>query len=495
MLRKTITIALLLILALSNVSYGIKLFGQADTRLGAYTGPVGGTEQDDTVKAAMDLAHTDLDAIIRDLGIVRGTNSSIFYVDSGTAGTTGISWATAVADIEAATVLCTASAGDIIVCAPGHAEAMTATDDIDLDKIGITVICLGEGDHRATFSYTANGEFVFGADNCALYNARFIATSDSVVHAIDVEANVDGFKIIGCEFSAETTTVDEFDDVITISTATTRGVIRGNKFLGDVGANAEPQSCINFNTAHYLEISDNQFYGDRAVACIENAAAANFPLIRDNVLVNGIIGGTAGLNTVACISLHASTSAVIIDNKLFCNVATPDLAIIAADGFMSGNTYNETEGGLSQGSPIGTTAGQTYVAVCTTTTAFAEDLFVVTQPILIESMHGLVTTNISADGGNLHLWCDATTAAQDQTFSTAVAVQGDAAGDVWSFDNTAGLSVLTPTANAGTNSAMGSWFCPIGTIEQSNTDADATGAIVWYMVWRCLVDGTTVTPQ
>jgi len=60
MLRKTITIALLLILALSNVSYGIKLFGQADTRLGAYTGPVGGTEQDDTVKAAMDLAHTCL---------------------------------------------------------------------------------------------------------------------------------------------------------------------------------------------------------------------------------------------------------------------------------------------------------------------------------------------------------------------------------------------------------------------------------------------------
>jgi hypothetical protein len=308
-MKRFITICLVLLFCASI--YATPIRSTASEKLGAFSGDVA-TDQDDNVKASLDLAHTDIDAIIRDLGIVRQTNSSIFYVDSGTAGSTGGSWATAVADVEAATALCTTSAGDIIVVAPGHAEAMTAADDIDLDKIGITVIGLGEGNLRPTFSYTANGEFVFGADNCAVYNCRFIATSDSVVHAIDVEANVDGYKIVNCEFSAETTTVDEFDDVITISTATTNGLIKGNRFLGDVGSNADPQSCINFNTAHYLQIIENEFYGDRAVACIENGGAANFPIIKDNVLYNGIIGGTAGLNGQPCIELNAATSALII---------------------------------------------------------------------------------------------------------------------------------------------------------------------------------------
>ncbi len=125
--------------------------------------------QDDNIKASLDLAHTDIDAIIRSLGIVRQTNSSIFYVDVGVSGATGVSWATAVLDVEAATVLCTASAGDIIVAAPGHIESMTAADDIDLDKIGVKLIGLGEGDLRPTFSYTASGTFVLGADNTAGY--------------------------------------------------------------------------------------------------------------------------------------------------------------------------------------------------------------------------------------------------------------------------------------------------------------------------------------
>ena len=111
-------------------------------------------------------------------------------------------------------------------------------------------------------------------------------------------------------------------------------------------------------------------------------------------------------------------------------------------------------------------------------------------------MVGLVTTNINADGGSLKLWCDATTEAQDTDFSTAVAVDGDAAGTRWFFSN-ACPSVLTPAeaAGGGGTSMMEDWFCPIGTIEQTNTDVDCTGVIVWYMMWTCLTDGTSVIPQ
>lgn len=477
-----------LVLVLSSVAYGTKVSGVAEDRMGAFTGS--GTEQDDNMKASMDLAHTDLDAIIRDLGIVRGTNSSIFYVDSGTAGSTGISWATAVADVEAATVLCTAAAGDIIVCAPGHAEAMTAADDIDLDKTGIKVVCLGEGNARATFSYTANGEFVIGADNCAVYNARFIATSDSVVKAIDVENGVDGWTIANCEFSAETTTVDEFDDVIIIGTTCTAGTIRDCKFLGDVGSNADPQSCINFNTANYLKIVGNEFYGDRAVACIENAAASNFPLIKDNVIFNGIIGGTAGLNAVAAITLHASTSALIIDNDIICNM-TEESAIVAADGFCIGNRYNESEG-------VGTSLikGQTYVSVsaAASVAAAAVDLFVVAGgPIEIISMFAVCGTAMASNPGACSVWCDATTGDQDADLTTAVNIDSVGAGDVITFHTvTGGEMTLDPTVNVNAGIQF-SAYAPIGTIEQK-TASTGTGTLVWYITYRPLVDGVTVTP-
>jgi len=36
------------------------------TKLGSFTGPVGALEQDDNVKASLDLAHTDIDAILAD---------------------------------------------------------------------------------------------------------------------------------------------------------------------------------------------------------------------------------------------------------------------------------------------------------------------------------------------------------------------------------------------------------------------------------------------
>ncbi len=462
----------------------------ATNKLGGFSGD-GGANQDDSSKASLDLAHTDLDAIIASLGIVRQTNSSIFYVDVGISGATGVSWATAVLDVEAATVLCTASAGDIIVIAPGHVETMAATDDIDLDKIGVIAIGLGQGDLRPTFSYTASGEFVLGADNTAVYNCRFIATSDSVVHAIDVEANVDGWGVYGCEFSAETTTTDEFDDVITISTLALRGVIDGNKFLGDIGTNTDPQSCINFNTAHYLQITNNEFYGDRGVACIENAAAANFPIIKDNMLFNGIIGGTAGLNAQPVIELHASTSALIVDNDMFCAM-TEATAIVAADGFLTGNTYNESEG-----SGTSLEVGKSYVRISNEllTTSAGVDMFnVLGGQIHITSMFGVCTTVIGSTPGALDLHCDATTENQDRDFTTAVNCDSVTAGSLITFDSvTAGESVLVATLDVGANEPV-SWFCPIGMIEQ-RTNTTGSGGFTWYMTFTPLVEGVTVTVQ
>lgn len=274
----------------------------------------------------------------------------IFYVDSGvtTAGN-GTSWENAVATLDAGVNLCTANRGDVIFVAQGHAENLSGADGVDVDIAGVTIIGLGNGDLRPTFSYTNGaGEFVLGAagDNSSIHNLRFIATVDSVVKAIDVEAACVGWGIYNCEFSAETTTTDEFDDVIIIGAAADKGVIQGCRFLGDPGSNADPQSCINFVDCDYLVIRNNEFFGDRAVACIENhTTASNFIIIENNILFNGIIGGSAGLNGQPVIELVATTTGVVRKNAMVCNLATVAAAIVGDDMFTYENYYNEDDGG------------------------------------------------------------------------------------------------------------------------------------------------------
>ena len=318
---------------------------------GAYTGPANGIQQDDNVKASMDLLHVKA-------GVASGTSGDTWYVDSNeTTGTeNGMTWTTATDTLDEAVDL--ASAGDTILIADGHAENLTGADGVDVDVAGLTIKGLGNGERRPTFSFTNTAsEFVIGGtgDNSSIENLRFIATVDSVIKAIDVEAACVGWSIIECEFKAETTTTDEFDDTIIIGAASDNGLIKDCRFLGDPGANAEPQSAINFVDCDNLRIIGNQFFGDRAVACIENAStASNNILIEGNILFNGIIGGQGGLNTLPTITLLATTTGTIINNQSFTNVAQPEDAIVGADMFQANNTYSEYEN-ASGSVPVGKT--------------------------------------------------------------------------------------------------------------------------------------------
>ena len=456
-----------------------------DESLGAFTGPRNGTAQDDNVKASLDLLHNLVGPYQ-----TKGTGS-IFYCDASGSGGAGTSWTTAKKTLDAAIGLCTHDAGDIILVADGHAENISTADGADADVRGITIIGMGVGENRPVFSYTnANGEIVIGADDVKIKNLVLLAHVTDVTTAINVETGAENFVISGCDFVVDTEATDEFTDAITITANCDNGIIENcNFFMGGGGA----QTAISNVGGDYLKIIGNNIYGDYAQACVENVTTvALMMLIEDNNLYNGDV--SIGLNTEPCIELKSDTTAVIRNNACICNVAIAELAIVAADAHLINNHYNEVEG--TYGSrQIGLVAGQTYAAQTTTSTAFAEDLFAVAGgEILITSFVGRVVTAIAADGGNLHVWCDATTAAQDIVFSTAVAVEGDAEGTLWCFDLDDGQAVLNPEENAG-GSTYGNWYCPIGMIEQSNTDADATGVIVWSMTFIPLVDGVTVTPQ
>ena len=127
--------------------------------IGNYTGPIGGAAQDDNIKASLDLAHTDIDAILADTA-AQDTAAEMKAL-------TGTAYAAQV--ISCATSDFTASADDIFVVAGGPilitdffgicttvaagspgdmkiwCDATTADQDRDFSTT-VTVDTLGAGD-------------------------------------------------------------------------------------------------------------------------------------------------------------------------------------------------------------------------------------------------------------------------------------------------------------------------------------------------------------
>jgi hypothetical protein len=468
-------------------------------KLGSFTGPVNGTEQDDNVKASLDLLHGLIGA-----QLTKGTGE-IIYCDSGASGGgTGADWTNAYTTLDAAVAGCTADRGDWIIVAAGHTENISTANGADLDVAGITVLGLGVGDNRPTLSFTnASGEVVIGADDVRIINMRFLANVTAVTTAINVETTFENFIIEDCDFAVELQGTDEFVDCITIAaTNTDGGIIRNNYFSSGEASNAGPQSWINFVDCNDLQIYGNTFYGDCAVACIQNeTTAANYVTIRDNIIFNGIIGGTAGLNAQPCIELVATTTGTIVNNSLFCNVATPDLAIVGADMFMAGNTYSESEGSAGVSLALSDSAGLKCAYVQPASIAAVTNLFAVTGgPIIIRDIVGVVTTNIVATGCLINYNIDPTEPATDTVFGTdgtALEINGDAAGTVYTWDGVIATD-LTATTNGvvltqGTDVSNGI-LCPQGMIELAATATNA-GVIAFYMVYSPLSPKSTVIPQ
>lgn len=491
-MKKLFTICLVLLFCTSV--YGVKVSSRDDSTAIA-------TMQVDVTASA--ILNSDQLAL---LGIGTG---DVFYVDSGATGSgTAADWTNADITIELALVHCTANAGDIIVCAPYHAEtASTGTFDLDLD--GVTLIGLGKGDAMTTITYdTTTDTVIMGAsgDGCTIRNIKFIATVTAVANAIVVEAGCTDFVIEDCVFENETSTTDEFIDAILVSgTLSDRGIIRNNRFLGDVGANAGPKSSINFVDCDYLEIYGNQFSGDIGDAHIFNeTTASNYISIHDNRIMCGFIGAdSTNLDVTPGISLFATTTGWIQDNFVVTNVATPDLSIVAADCYLSGNTYTETQGAAAGSVPVGTASvGERCVKKSLSTIANgANNIFAVSGgPIKMTEfviyIDSVTETKATLIGGNI----DPTTPATDTVFGTdgtAVDFTNSAAGTVYTWDGVLATD-FAKQANGvvlamGTDVSYG-MFVPVGMIELTS-GAAATGTLTVYMTYLPLGPDSIVTPQ
>lgn len=274
-----------------------------------------------------------------------GNNATLLVGESGASDSNDGSFLKPFSTLDYAIGRCAANRGDIIYVRPNHTTTASAADAVDVDVAGVSIIGLGNGSNRPRIDYTAAaGELVIGADNVLVQNFNLHANVTDVLKAIDIEASVDDTTIRRCFFDVEATATDEFANSIILATNNKRTTIIDNEF--DMGLGGAVNAIYMDNSAaadEATKIIGNIIMGDYSTACIaSDTTASNDILIHDNLLVNG---ESDNLNTEPCIELLTLSSGVISENRLVCNVATPDVSVVADACILTGNTYSETVAG------------------------------------------------------------------------------------------------------------------------------------------------------
>lgn len=216
-----------------------------------------------------------------------------FFVSSlsGAAGNTGTEPAKAVATIAQALAKCTASAGDVVVVMPGHAETVSAASGLDINVAGVTVIGIGRGTLRPTITLdtAATAKIAISADCVTLKNVIVTANYADITVAIITSAK--DICIDGVEFQETATNMN---------------------FLSCIATNAVANASDGLTIINCRRMSVDA----AALAFISILAATNRLTVRDNIDTQSSaadVGHFIIMGTFVCLG------AVIIGNILNLN--------------------------------------------------------------------------------------------------------------------------------------------------------------------------------
>lgn len=189
----------------------------------------------------------------------------VYYVssDSGDDERSGLSPETCLATLDAAIGKCTANQGDIIYILPGHTETVATAGAIAVDVAGITIIGLGDGADKPTFSFSAvDATMTVSAASTTIKGIIIKPSIDSVVSPIVVSAADVTLDIEAQDASA----LIEMVTAILTTAAAERLNIK-LKYRGFIAGNAcvSPIRLVGVDTARiYVD-----FYGVASTSVIE----------------------------------------------------------------------------------------------------------------------------------------------------------------------------------------------------------------------------------
>lgn len=201
--------------------------------------------------------------------------------------------------------------GDVILCLPGHTESIGVDAWSSLGtKTGISVIGLGEGDARPTFTWTLATSTMlfdtaaFGLRNCRLFLAGADAAGAALTVAAPITISAAGCFIEDCwiRFGFD---VDQLVTVgITTTAAADRFTFKRNICTGDT--TSECTTFMDLIGTDYLVMHDNHFAGATssvAVGIVRFATTASLNIdLRCNVYVNRKALSTCAVTGLAGVS-------------------------------------------------------------------------------------------------------------------------------------------------------------------------------------------------
>lgn len=239
---------------------------------------------------------------------------SVWYVDSTktSGGNNGTSWSDAFTTLQAA--INAAAVDDTIMVAPLHAENVGSASAITVNKAGVSIVGLGQGHRRPTFTWSATGgTIVVSANDVSINNIVCTCSVDEVVSMWSVTGARVTFDKVDYK---ETASAQAIQFLVTTAAAdyfTLRNCYHvqltasaGNgKWIELVGIDGGVIECNTFR----LVLSNN------AASCtISMSTACLGTVVRHNTIVQ--TGGTNQVSAILCVD--SSTGIMVHDNRVAC---------------------------------------------------------------------------------------------------------------------------------------------------------------------------------
>lgn len=238
--------------------------------------------------------------------------------------------------LATASAACVANRGDVIFLMPGHTETISSSTALTMSVAGVTVIALGKGSLRATFTLdtAATARINITAANITFVNCIFIANFADIATCFLNNA-APAFEVTNCEFR-DTSSILNFLAIVTTT----------------VSVNADGLK-FNGNRLKILGIT-------AATTPIKILGTMDRITINDNYITKAV------LNNTSCLLAHAAlvvTNLEMARNRIFSantDSATGGFLITTSSTTNSGMVFDNYVQGLDVAAAILVTAGSVY---------------------------------------------------------------------------------------------------------------------------------------
>lgn len=244
------------------------------------------------------------------------TLGKVFYVDSTHAAKSdsvgsGVSPDNPFATLDYAIGQCTANKGDVILLAAAHAENVATAAAIAVDVAGISIIGMGQGANRPTFTFTGTaGTIAISAASVLISNIRVTSGIDEVVKMFHVTA---AYVTLDRVDHFETATFQTIQFLLTTNAADFLTIRNCRHY--QMTAAAAAQSWIQLVGIDGGIIEDNTFRltlsNNAASFTIHGSTACIGTVVRRNSIVQ--LGGTTQVSAI--LFVDSSTGVHVHDNR------------------------------------------------------------------------------------------------------------------------------------------------------------------------------------